>query len=75
LWDSGRNVAGILALWRQSAAGIGAPVAVSRDGEVVNGIFETIDDAGRLIVRANDNSRVAITAGDVHFGATASVRA
>ena len=33
-----------------------------------------IDEAGRLIVRANDNRRVAITAGDVHFGATASVR-
>ncbi|HEY9009984.1 MAG TPA: biotin--[acetyl-CoA-carboxylase] ligase [Devosia sp.] len=75
LWDNGRNVAGILTLWRQLAAGIGAPVAVSRDGEVVRGVFETIDDAGRLIVRANDNSRVAITAGDVHFGATASVRA
>ena len=75
LWDSGRNVAGILDLWRSSAAGIGAPVAVSRDGEIVRGVFETIDEAGRLIVRANDNSRVAITAGDVHFGATASVRA
>lgn len=74
LWDSGRNVAAVLDLWRQAAAGIGAPVAVSRDGEVVRGVFETIDDAGRLIVRANDNSRVAITAGDVHFGATASVR-
>jgi BirA family transcriptional regulator, biotin operon repressor / biotin---[acetyl-CoA-carboxylase] ligase len=74
IWDSGRGVAQILALWRGSAAGIGAPVAVSRDGEVVRGTFETIDDAGRLIVRANDNSRVAITAGDVHFGATASVR-
>lgn len=75
LWDNGRGVADVLAAWRASAAGIGAPVAVSRDGEVVRGIFETIDDAGRLIVRANDNSRVAITAGDVHFGATASVRA
>lgn len=74
LWDNGRNVAGVLDLWRRYAAGIGAPVAVSRDGEVVRGVFETIDDAGRLIVRANDNSRVAITAGDVHFGATASVR-
>lgn len=75
LWDSGRNVAGVLDLWRESAAEIGAPVAVSRDGEIVRGVFETIDEAGRLIVRANDNSRVAITAGDVHFGATASVRA
>ncbi len=75
LWDSGRNVADILRLWRASAAGIGAQVAVSRDGDVVRGIFESIDDAGRLMVRANDNSLIAITAGDVHFGVTASMRA
>ena len=75
LWDNGRNVPAILRLWRGAAAGIGAEVAVSRDGGVVRGIFETIDDTGRLIVRANDNSRIAISAGDVHFGVTASERA
>jgi BirA family biotin operon repressor/biotin-[acetyl-CoA-carboxylase] ligase len=73
VWDNGRGVAEILSLWRSAAAGIGAEVAVSRDGDVVRGIFETIDDCGRLIVRANDNSRVTITAGDVHFGVTASL--
>lgn len=71
-WNSGRGVSDVLALWREAAAGIGAEVAVSREGDVVRGIFETIDDTGRLIVRANDNSRIAITAGDVHFGVTAS---
>lgn len=75
LWDNGTNVGDILRLWRASAAGIGAEVAVSRDGGVVRGIFESIDDSGRLLVRANDNSLIAITAGDVHFGVTASVRA
>ena len=75
LWDRGRNVPAILRLWRASAAGIGAEVAVAQDGNVVRGVFETIDDSGRLIVRSNDNSRIAITAGDVHFGVTASVRA
>ena len=74
VWNSGRGVADVLSLWREAAAGIGAEVAVQRDGEVVRGVFETIDEAGRLIVRANDNRRIAITAGDVHFGATASVR-
>jgi BirA family biotin operon repressor/biotin-[acetyl-CoA-carboxylase] ligase len=73
-WDRGRGVTEVLKLWRRSAAGIGAEVAVNRDGDIVRGIFETIDEAGRLIVRANDNSRIAITAGDVHFGTTASVR-
>lgn len=74
IWDTGRGIPDVLSLWREAAAGIGAEVAVQRDGEVVRGVFETIDEAGRLIVRANDNRRIAITAGDVHFGGTASVR-
>jgi BirA family biotin operon repressor/biotin-[acetyl-CoA-carboxylase] ligase len=74
LWDEGRGIADVLARWRKSAAGIGAPVAVTQDGEVMRGIFENIDDDGRLVVRAEDNRRIAISAGDVHFGATASAR-
>ncbi len=74
LWDDGRGVAAVLDLWRTSAAGIGAPVAVSQDGVVRRGIFETIDASGRLIIRDDDGSRYPITAGDVHFGATASAR-
>jgi BirA family transcriptional regulator, biotin operon repressor / biotin---[acetyl-CoA-carboxylase] ligase len=74
VWNAGKGVPDVLSLWREAAAGIGAEVAVQRDGEVVRGIFETIDESGRLIVRANDNQRIAITAGDVHFGGTASVR-
>lgn len=74
LWDDGRGVSAVLDLWRGSAAGIGAPVAVQQDGVVRRGIFETIDAAGRLIIRDEDGSRFPITAGDVHFGATASAR-
>jgi BirA family biotin operon repressor/biotin-[acetyl-CoA-carboxylase] ligase len=73
LWDGGRGIPEVLKLWRGAAAGIGAEVAVNSDGGIVRGIFETIDDTGRLVVRANDNSRITITAGDVHFGVTASV--
>lgn len=73
LWRDGDGIADVLARWRSAAAGIGAPVAVSgRDG-VVRGVFESIDEMGRLLVRADDRSLIAITAGDVHFGATASV--
>lgn len=74
LWQDGRGIADVLTQWRGAAAGIGAPVAVNQNGATVRGIFETIDDAGRLIVRVDDDSRIAITAGDVHFGATASAR-
>jgi BirA family transcriptional regulator, biotin operon repressor / biotin---[acetyl-CoA-carboxylase] ligase len=74
VWDDGRGVGTILQSWRGAAAGIGAPVAVNQDGVVRRGIFETIDPAGRLIIRDDDGSRHPITAGDVHFGATASAR-
>jgi len=74
LWQQGNGTAAIIARWRESAAGIGAEVSVKRDGDVVRGIFETIDDAGHLIVREPDGRRIAIAAGDVHFGATATLR-
>ncbi len=74
LWNDGRGVSDVLDIWRGSAAGIGAPVAVSQDGVIRRGIFETIDSSGRLIIRDDDGSRFPITAGDVHFGATASAR-
>ncbi|SMQ64308.1 BirA family transcriptional regulator, biotin operon repressor / biotin-[acetyl-CoA-carboxylase] ligase [Devosia lucknowensis] len=74
LWDDGRGVSAVLDIWRGSAAGIGAPVAISQDGVVRRGIFETIDSSGRLIIRDDDGARHPITAGDVHFGATASAR-
>lgn len=73
-WDAGRGIDAILEQWRPAAAGIGGEISVSQDGNVVRGIFETIDEAGRLIVRADDKSRIAITAGDVHFGTAASHR-
>lgn len=74
LWNDGLGIGDVLKQWRASAAGIGAPVAVTQNGDVLRGIFESIDDVGRLIVRAEDDRRIAITAGDVHFGATASAR-
>src|SRR5690606_15134437 len=74
LWNDGRGVGAVLDRWRNSAAGIGAPVAISQDGIVRRGIFETIDSSGRLIIRDDDGARHPITAGDVHFGATASAR-
>jgi BirA family biotin operon repressor/biotin-[acetyl-CoA-carboxylase] ligase len=73
LWRDGQGVADVLAEWRKAAAGIGAPVVVSLSSGVVRGTFETVDEAGRLILRAEDRSLISITAGDVHFGATASI--
>lgn len=74
VWNNGIGLPDILALWRENAAGLGAEVAVQRNADVVRGVFETIDDAGRLIVRDNEGHRIAITVGDVHFGTTATLR-
>jgi BirA family biotin operon repressor/biotin-[acetyl-CoA-carboxylase] ligase len=74
LWDAGRGVGAILEEWRQKAAGIGSEVAISTNGEIVRGVFEAIDDRGRLVVRKQDGQVVQISAGDVHFGTTASLK-
>lgn len=74
VWNGGQGLPAIREAWLDRAAGIGSEVAVRHSGEVVRGIFETIDDDGRLIVRSIGGKRVAISAGDVHFGAAATAR-
>ena len=75
LWDEGRGLAAIRKLWLERAAGLGGEVAVRIDGEVVRGIFETIDEDCRFVIRRADGARLTVAAGDVHFGAVASARA
>ena len=72
LWNEGRGFAAIRNRWLERAAGLGAPIAVKSGEDVLRGTFETIDDEGRLIVRSGDGSSRAISAGEVHFGATAT---
>jgi BirA family biotin operon repressor/biotin-[acetyl-CoA-carboxylase] ligase len=40
---------------------------------VLSGTFETIDETGRLVVQVDDGSRRMVAAGEVHFGAVATV--
>jgi BirA family biotin operon repressor/biotin-[acetyl-CoA-carboxylase] ligase len=72
IWNDGRGFAAVREEWLGRAAGLGAPIAVSIGGDVLRGIFETIDEEGRLVVRARDGSSRAISAGEVHFGAAAT---
>ena len=72
IWNAGRGFADIRDRWLERAAGLGGPIAVKVGDDVFSGTFETIDDEGRLVVRAGDGSRAAISAGDVHFGAAAT---
>ena len=70
------------AAWRASAAtgwrappGLGSDVAVRVDGNVVRGVFETIDEDCRFVIRTRGGEMIRIAAGDVHFGAVASAGA
>lgn len=75
LWNNGHGLALVRDRWLKRAAGLGNEVAVRIDGRVVRGIFETIDEDCRFIIRDGEGNRVTIAAGDVHFGAVASASA
>jgi BirA family biotin operon repressor/biotin-[acetyl-CoA-carboxylase] ligase len=75
VWDNGRGFDEIRRLWLERARGLGQPVAVRTDTGSVEGIFDTIDDTGCMIIRTGDGRRVPISAGDVYFGSVASAGA
>jgi BirA family transcriptional regulator, biotin operon repressor / biotin---[acetyl-CoA-carboxylase] ligase len=75
IWDNGRGFGEIRRAWLERAAGLGQPVTIQVGGATVAGAFDTIDDAGCLIVRTPEGRRVPITAGDVYFGSASSVGA
>lgn len=72
VWSDGNGLAAIRDRWLARAAGLGSEVAVRVDGEVVRGVFETIDSECRFVIREAGGRRLKIAAGDVHFGAVAS---
>ncbi|MGF3023626.1 biotin--[acetyl-CoA-carboxylase] ligase [Methylobacterium aquaticum] len=72
LWDEGRGFSHIRDAWLASAAGLGGPVSVQAGGRSVTGTFESIDEGGRLVVRLPEGDRLAVSAGEVHFGSAAT---
>nr|WMC95067.1 biotin--[acetyl-CoA-carboxylase] ligase [Aminobacter aminovorans] len=75
IWAGGRGLAAIRKRWLGRAAGLGSEVAVRIEGNVVRGVFETIDEDCRFVIRDTKGEAVKIAAGDVHFGAVASAGA
>jgi BirA family biotin operon repressor/biotin-[acetyl-CoA-carboxylase] ligase len=71
-WDRGRNFADLRAAWLARAAGLGTEIAVRSGGHILRGVFETIDEGGRLVILAPDGNRHTVTAGEVHFGTAAT---
>ena len=75
IWDNGRGFAEIRKLWLERACGLGERVAINMGTMTLEGIFDTIDDTGCLIVRTADGRRLPVAAGEVFFGSAASVGA
>lgn len=75
IWDNGRGFAEIRKLWLERAARLGEPIEIHTGTMVLEGIFDTIDDTGCLIVRTAEGRLVPIAAGEVFFGPVRSVGA
>ena len=73
-WNLGNGLPSIRRQWLEHAAGRGERVAVQMGERIARGVFETIDDDGRLILRSDDGSPVAVAAGEVYFGAAAGTQ-
>lgn len=72
IWNKGRGFSNIRRRWLERAAGVGTPVSVRMAEATLMGIFETIDEGGRLVILAPDGTRRTVTAGEVHFGRAAT---
>jgi BirA family biotin operon repressor/biotin-[acetyl-CoA-carboxylase] ligase len=64
-WNRGAGFPVIRAAWLARAAGLRQPILVRLAERETTGDFETVDEAGRLVLRAADGAREAIAAGEV----------
>jgi BirA family biotin operon repressor/biotin-[acetyl-CoA-carboxylase] ligase len=69
VWDCGRGFAAIRAAWLARCSGLGEAIRVNLPGRVIDGRFDNIDDAGRLILISASGAREAFSAGDVFLAA------
>lgn len=64
-WDRGAGFDAIRRAWLSCAHGIGGAIAVRTDARTVEGLFETIDANGALVLRGTDGIRRTVSVGDV----------
>ena len=71
LWAGGDDFAAIRGAWLDQCVGRGGPIRVSLGERRIDGVFDTIDAQGRLLVLTGEGT-VAIDAGDVWLGSRAA---
>jgi BirA family transcriptional regulator, biotin operon repressor / biotin---[acetyl-CoA-carboxylase] ligase len=73
LWNRGAGFAEVRAAWLSRALGLGQAIRVRLAEREATGCFETIDEAGRLVLRTATGEVEAVAAGDVFpFGQAGS---
>ena len=73
IWARGEKFAAIREKWLAACLGRGGSVKVALGERTIEGVFDTIDPHGRLIVLTSDG-RAAIDAGDVLLGPAAQAK-
>jgi BirA family biotin operon repressor/biotin-[acetyl-CoA-carboxylase] ligase len=68
-WNRGMGFAAVRTDWMSRTAGIGKPVRVKVDEGELAGMFEGIDETGRLVLRLPDGTMRTVAAGDVFMTA------
>jgi BirA family biotin operon repressor/biotin-[acetyl-CoA-carboxylase] ligase len=68
IWNEGRGIREITALWRDVACGIGEKITVNLPDRSISGQFAGIDDNGLLMLDTGAGRILQIAAGDVFFG-------
>jgi BirA family biotin operon repressor/biotin-[acetyl-CoA-carboxylase] ligase len=64
-WNGGEGFSTVRADWMARAAGIGEDISVRLADRELSGRFETLDEAGSLVLRLPDGHAETITAADV----------
>jgi BirA family biotin operon repressor/biotin-[acetyl-CoA-carboxylase] ligase len=75
IWDNGRGFGEIRTRWLRRAAGLGEQVAIKTGNSTLEGVFDTLDETGCMVIRTPEGRRLPVTAGDVYFGSAASAGA
>jgi BirA family biotin operon repressor/biotin-[acetyl-CoA-carboxylase] ligase len=71
-WDRSSGFLAVRTQWLARALGLGQPIRVRLPERETTGCFETIDDAGRLVLRTARGEIETVAAGDVFpFGQAA----
>ena len=67
-WNGEAGGDRLMADWQARATGLGKAIRVRFDSGETHGIFEGLDEIGRLRLRLEDGTLTSVSAGDVFFG-------